>query len=317
MNSEETYRIVTVCIDHERNGLAPVGVAPIYDTGCPSPTFGIVKPAVTNARVDMSPYGQSVFADAVDAVQAVDLTFDALLNEGDASKMRVFLSDVLFDREKSGDKGISIPFGKRDCTVFRKVMSTEGTIQAFAPAPRTSSLSEAFRIALQMPVNLTGFGIGYFDFDESRGYVRTATEVSSDNSALMRNIRRHVRSLWWSRVASEAVAALGRFLVGAVGRRLLVGRLGDWRRWRAVAAGQPLQRSLCRPRWLMDWTGADERVTAADRTSARWVCAAGRAADNPRLVAHGQTSSQGWRQNNHQKRQACVLVSIEEWPTLV
>ena len=37
--------------------------------------------------------------------------------------------------------------------------------------------------------------ISYFDFDDARGYVKTATEVSSDNSALMRNIRRHENSL--------------------------------------------------------------------------------------------------------------------------
>ena len=123
--NEETYKIVTVCFDDEGNELAPVGILPIYDTGCPFPTFGIVKPAVTNTRVDMSPYGQSVFADAVDAVQAVDLTFDALINEIDLSKMRVFLSDVLFDRETDGNKNVTIPFGKQDCTVFRKVMSTE------------------------------------------------------------------------------------------------------------------------------------------------------------------------------------------------
>lgn len=195
MNDEESYKIVTVCFDKDGNELAPVGVAPVFDTGCAFPTFGIVKPAVINTRVDMSPYGQSVFADAVDAVQAVDLTFDALINEVDVSKMRVFLSDVLFDREKSGDKAISIPFGKQDCTVFRKVMSTEDTIQEFAPALRTSSQSEAFRIALQMLGDLCGFGLGYFDFDETRGYVRTATEVSSDNSALMRNIRRHENAL--------------------------------------------------------------------------------------------------------------------------
>ena len=195
MESDGTYRIVTVCFDHEGNELAPVDVAPVFDTGCAFPTFGIVKPAVINTRVDMSPYGQSVFADAVDDVQAVDLTFDALINEVDVSKMRVFLSDVLFDREKSGDKAISIPFGKQDCTVFRKVMSTEDTIQEFVPALRTASQSEAFRIALQMLGDLCGFGLGYFDFDESRGYVRTATEVSSDNSALMRNIRRHEKAL--------------------------------------------------------------------------------------------------------------------------
>lgn len=179
----------------EGNALAPMGANPVYDTGCPFPTFGIVKPAVTNTRVDMSPYGQSVFTDAVDAVQAVDLTFDALISEIDLSKMRIFLSDVLFDRSSEGNKSVTIPFGKQDCTVFRKVMSTEDTIQEFAPALRTSAQKEAFRVSLQMLGDLCGFGIDYFDLDDARGYVKTATEVSSDNSALMRNIRRHENSL--------------------------------------------------------------------------------------------------------------------------
>ena len=205
--TEKTYRIVTVCFDHEGNELAPVGILPIYDTGCPFPTFGIAKLAVTNTRVDMSPYGQSVFADAVGAVQAVDLTFDALINEIDLSKMRVFLSDVLFDREQDGNKNVTIPFGKQDCTVFRKVMSTEDTIQEFAPALRTSGQIEAFRVSLQMLGDLTGFGISYFDMNESRGYVKTATEVSSDNSALMRNIRRHENGLEGS-IVSIARAAM-------------------------------------------------------------------------------------------------------------
>ena len=89
--SEESYRIVTVCFDHAGNERAPAGVCAEYDTGSPFPTFAIVKPAVDNTRVDMSPYGQSVFADAVDAIQAVDLTFDALINEVDAGKMRRWL----------------------------------------------------------------------------------------------------------------------------------------------------------------------------------------------------------------------------------
>ena len=192
---EETYRIVTVCFDESGNVIEPAGVCADYDTGSPFPTFAIVKPAIDNTRVDMSPYGQSVFADAVDAVQAVDLAFDALINEVDVSKMRIFLSDVMFDKEKDGKgRRVSIPFGKQDCTVFRKVMSTEDMIQDFAPALRTGSQAEAFRIALQMLGDLTGFGITYFDFDDT-GYVKTATEVSSDNSALMRNIARHEHAL--------------------------------------------------------------------------------------------------------------------------
>ena len=42
--------------------------------------------------------------------------------------------------------------------------------------------------------DLTGFGISYFDFDGA-GCVKTAAEVSSDNSALMSNIRRHEQAL--------------------------------------------------------------------------------------------------------------------------
>ena len=113
MGDGETYRIVTVCFDKDGNELAPLGVAPIYDTGCAFPTFGIVKPAVTNTRVDMSPYGQSVFADAVDAVQAVDLTFDALVSEIDVSKMRVFLSDCCSTARRAGTRPFPSPSASR------------------------------------------------------------------------------------------------------------------------------------------------------------------------------------------------------------
>ena len=189
------YRIETVCFDSNGNRVEVPGVAQSVMTGSSLPTFGIIKPAVPNTRVDCSPYGQSVFADAVDAIQSVDLAFDALINEVDVSKMRVFLSDVMFDSGKTSDgKRVPIPFGKGDCTVFRKVMSTEDTITEFAPALRTDAQSRALRLALQVLGDLTGLGINYFDFDNV-GYVKTATEVSSDNSALMRNIRKHENAL--------------------------------------------------------------------------------------------------------------------------
>lgn len=61
-------------------------------------------------------------------------------------------------------------------------------------ALRTEAQSRALRLALQVLGDLTGLGINYFDFDNV-GYVKTATEVSSDNSALMRNIRKHTPAL--------------------------------------------------------------------------------------------------------------------------
>lgn len=205
----ETYRIVTACFDRKGNRIEPEGVCPVYDTGSTWPTFALVKPAIDNTRVDMSPYGQSVFADAVDAIQAVDLCYDAMMGEIDNGKMRVFLSDVMFDVEREGTGGrVSIPFGRKDCTVFRKVMSTEDTIHEFAPALRTEDQARAFRVALQTLGDLCGFGINYFDL-ENVGYVKTATEVSADNSALMRNIRRHEHAL------EGAIAGICRALLAA------------------------------------------------------------------------------------------------------
>lgn len=195
LGDDGVYRIRTVCFDRDGREASVPGVAPEVDTGSAFPTFGIVRPAVPNTHVDFSTYGQSVFVDAIDAVQSVDLAYDALINEIDVGKMRVFLSGVMFDQEKTPDgKRTPIPFGKGDCTVFRKVMSTEDTITEFAPTLRTEAQSKAFRLALQVLGDLVGLGVDYFNTDDV-GYVKTATEVSSDNSALMRNIRKNENSL--------------------------------------------------------------------------------------------------------------------------
>lgn len=208
-----TYRIRTFCLDRDGREVSVPGVAPEVDTGSTFPTFGIVRPAVPNTRVDFSPYGQSVFADAVDAVQSVDLAYHALINEVDAGKMRVFLSDVMFDQERTNDgRRVPISFGKGDCTVFKKVMSTEDTIQEFAPALCTEAQGKAFRLALQVLDGLVELGVNYFDTDNV-GYVKTATEVSSDNSALMRNIRKNENALQGALVdISRAVMACSRYM---------------------------------------------------------------------------------------------------------
>ena len=61
-------------------------------------------------------------------------------------------------RPRAGrNKNVTIPFGKQDCKLPQG--GGEDTIQEFAPALRTSGQVEAFRVALQMLGDLTGFGI--------------------------------------------------------------------------------------------------------------------------------------------------------------
>lgn len=189
------YHIVTACFDEHGNEVAVDGVIADLATGCPTPTFAVIRPAISNTCVDNSPYGQSVYDDAVDALKSVDEAYDAIFNEVRLSKMRVFMDDMMFEvTSENGKDRQAVPFGRDDAVVFRKVSAAgdgvTSAIKEFAPALRTEAQVRAYRTALQTMGDKCGFGLNYFDIDDAGG-VKTATEVSSDNSALMRNIRRH------------------------------------------------------------------------------------------------------------------------------
>lgn len=213
-----TYVIRTTVFDSNGERIDADGNLGELDTGCPTPTFAIVRPAIDNLIVDGSPYGVSVFCDAIDAIQAVDLAYDAVFSEVDLGKMRVFLSDMMFEVEEGeGSEGDGhrppIPFGKNDCAVFRKVSSNDDLIKEFAPALRTDAQTRAYKTALQSLGDLCGFGLSYFDTD-SAGGIRTATEVSSDNSQLMRSIRMHENLL------GDAIAQISRAILHCARRYL-------------------------------------------------------------------------------------------------
>lgn len=188
---DDRYHIRTAFFNTDGRQVYREDVVEDLDTGGEVPLFAIIKPAIENTVVDLSPYGQSVFADAEDVLKSVDLCYDAIFNEVDMGKMRLFLSDLLFEVDKDHDGTRQpVPFGKRDSLIFRKVASTEDVIKEFAPALRTEAQIRAYRMAVQTMGDACGFGLTYFDIDQ-RGGIRTATEVSSDNSQLMRNIRKH------------------------------------------------------------------------------------------------------------------------------
>ena len=185
-----------------------------FDTNSSSQTFAIFSPAIDNTTVDYSPYGQSVYADAIDAIQAVDLAWDATQNDLKLSKMRIFMSDLLLDSELDDQGKVRyLPFGDDD-VIFRRVASTEDLIKVFAPQLRTEAQLKAYRSNWQTLGDLCELGLDRFDVDEHGG-IRTATEVASDNSQLMQNIRKHKNALAKSlriiirAILAGAVAVLG------------------------------------------------------------------------------------------------------------
>ncbi len=188
---EGTYRIKTMMFMRGRR-LNPeaFGVVPDFDTRSPRKTFGVVKPALENVVSDLSPYGMSIFADAVGAIQAVDLAFDSLFQEVDLTAVKVFMDEALIDvRTRDGKV---VPVADSDQRTFRMVAGDGAgkLIDVFSPAIRTEPLRQALDVALAELGEICGFGQQYFKLDRAGG-LKTATEVVSDNSVLMRNVRKH------------------------------------------------------------------------------------------------------------------------------
>ena len=90
---------------------------------------------------------------------------------------------------------------------------------------RNDAQSRVLRLALHVLGDLYELGINYFEFDNV-GYVKTATEVSSDNSVLMCNIGKNENALVApltdvSRTLLACERSLGRELPDEGGVRVL------------------------------------------------------------------------------------------------
>lgn len=210
----QSYHIITKLFDASDNGkeISPekIGLIPEIDTGCDLPTFALIRPGTVNVYSDGSAMGQSVCADAIGAVQAVDNAFDSITREIDATKVKTFMSDQLFKQVTDSEGNPVVTPMSPDETVLRLDSQDSDLIKTYAPDIRIDPLRTSLGVALSELGDLTGFGQQYFALDKSGG-LKTATEVSADSSALMRNIRKH------ENVLGDAIERLCRTVLVCLG----------------------------------------------------------------------------------------------------
>lgn len=192
-----TYHVTTRLFDAETSDeVFSDAILPDFDAGTDSPTFAIIRPALDNVHAEGTYMGQSVFADAIDAVKGVDNAFDSMQREIDATKVKVFASAEMFDMQRDREGSLrAVPMSPDDLIVMKlDTAAADNLLEVFSPAIRTQQLADALNVALAELGDLTGFGQDYFRYDKAGG-MRTATEVSASNSAFMRNIRKHENEL--------------------------------------------------------------------------------------------------------------------------
>lgn len=150
--------------------------------------FQIVKPNIANNLDLSSPMGISIYANALDVLQGVDLAYDGFCEEMRLGRSRVFVNKDLTRYDSTGQ---TATFDNNEVG-FYYGGENDGTNKPFEfynPPLRTNDYFAGINNALNLLSSKVGFGENHYRFD--KGGIATATQVISENSEMFRSLKKH------------------------------------------------------------------------------------------------------------------------------
>lgn len=154
-----------------------------FDTKSNVKWFSIFKPMLTNNIIENTPFGIPHYANAIDNLKSVDICFDALKNEVNDGRKRIFARADMFNYDDGQQK---LVFDPNDTTIYQLPTGAtkEDLIQSDSDTLRTAQQIETLNTCLNILGNKVGFGENHYHFDGTN--LSTATAVVSSNSKLFR-----------------------------------------------------------------------------------------------------------------------------------
>ena len=154
-----------------------------FDTKSNIKWFAIFKPLLTNNFFNNSPFGIPYYANAIDNLKAVDISFDALKNEIVDGRKRTFVRADMFSYDDGQQK---LVFDPNDTTVYQlpQGATKDDLIQSDSDDLRTDKQIDTLNVQLNILGKKCGFGEDYYHFDGQS--LQTATQVISSNSKMFR-----------------------------------------------------------------------------------------------------------------------------------
>ena len=154
-----------------------------FDTKSNVKWFSIFKPLLTNNLFANSPFGIPHYANAIDNMKAVDLSFDALKNEIKDGRRRTFVKAEMLNYD-DGTQRLTFDPEDTDIYVLPSGANKDDLIQSDTDTLRTSQQIETLNANLNILSNKVGLGDNFYTFDGVQ--LSTATAVMSSNSKLAR-----------------------------------------------------------------------------------------------------------------------------------
>lgn len=167
----------------------PESIAEIYTTT--NPLFAIVKPNIAN-NIDDVPMGVSVYANCIDTLKSIDLAYDGAKTAMEIGRPRIGVSANMFGIDLTTGEPRYV-FDPSDIAVYDLGFGSEATA-----AVETKDLTVPYRAAdyerslqTQLTVYSQAIGLGEKSFRWQQEALRTATEVISTDSTMLRAMEKH------------------------------------------------------------------------------------------------------------------------------
>lgn len=188
---EDNYIIRTLVYQKQTNDTsADVGTLisdTVVETGSNIAWFQILKPNIANNIDINSPMGISIFANALDVLQGVDLAYDGFCEEMRLGRSRIFVNK---DLVRFDVNGTTKTFDNNESGFYYGGESENAKpFEFYSPALRTESYFNGINNALNLLSSKVGFGENHYRFD--MGGISTATQVISENSEMFRSLKKH------------------------------------------------------------------------------------------------------------------------------
>lgn len=171
----------------------PPGIAPMLNTGSPIPWFSIVEPNLSNNLPCSNGMGISVYANAIDELQNVDITFNNFVKDFKLGGKKVFYNKSMVRRTKDGEMVTPDDVAQQ---LFLQVDADSDVdadlktlIQEYNPALRVEENTKGIQAALDYLSFKCGLGTRYYSFDG--GTIQTATQYTGERQDLVQNANKH------------------------------------------------------------------------------------------------------------------------------
>lgn len=174
----------------------PDGVLQQYNTGSTDPLFATLSPNIKKNVSYGQGLGMSIFSDAIDQLQAVDLAFNNFCVDFKLGGKKVFYTQELIRYDSDGR-----PIAPDDIAQQLFIQLGDGAglkddqkpIIEYNPSLRVTENTDGVQKALDYLSFKTGLGTKHYQFDG--GSVVTATQYHGDKQELVQHAAKHTTAL--------------------------------------------------------------------------------------------------------------------------